>query len=331
VSDEFRRLHANLRIADPRTGPSASTYLFANQKRTLDPFAPSAAGRSVGLQLRRLSRLPASTATAIPSTSRRPGEGNLLKIMQRARACALAILLIAASGVFDENALRAETVAVPDNARPGRYGGWECERGYARDGDACTLISIPSHAYLDASGHRWRCERGYRPANDQCTAVVVPANGYMDDDARNGWRCARGYREAGDKCVRISMPENAYSNESTYGKGWSCDRGYRETPDACIKVNAPANGFLTYRGDDWQCDRGFKRSGDQCVLVTIPAGAYLDSAGTGWKCERGMRVKGTSCIALEIPENAHIDHSGHDWACDEGFRKGSAGCSPEEN
>jgi hypothetical protein len=91
--------------------------------------------------------------------------------------------------------------AVPTNAHAKRYGGWECDRGYRKDGRACVGIEVPLNGYLDSSGRDWSCERGFKQRPESCDAIQVPAHAHLAY-AGSSWRCDPGYRREGKACSR---------------------------------------------------------------------------------------------------------------------------------
>jgi hypothetical protein len=187
---------------------------------------------------------------------------------------------------------------LPDHALPSRYGsGWDCARGFRRVGDACTQITVPANAYLDASGSSWRCDRGYLNVNDRCIVIKVPQNAYLDDVSGKGWRCDRNFRERPDACVPITVPANAHASGASYGQGWDCDRGFRVLGAECAPVAVPANGFLSRSGDQWECERGFRKNDAACVAVQLPANAHLDYSGNSWTCDVGFHTHADTCAA----------------------------------
>jgi hypothetical protein len=198
--------------------------------------------------------------------------------------------------VFASLPVAATPSDLPDHARASRYGnGWDCIRGFRRDGDTCVRIVVPANGYLDASGRSWRCDRGYRNVNESCLAIQLPPNAYLDDGNSKGWRCDRNFREGPDACVRIEVPANAHASGSSYGLGWECDRGFRLVGTACVPVAVPANGFLSRSGDNWECERGFRKDAAACVAVQLPADAHLDYSGNSWTCDDGFHTQGAGC------------------------------------
>jgi hypothetical protein len=147
--------------------------------------------------------------------------------------------------------------------RPGGRG-WECIRGYWREGNRCVQVHVPPHAFLDYFGHDWECERSYRREGDRCVTVHVPSHAFLD-----------------------------YS-----GHDWECERSYRREGGRCVTVHVPSHAFLDYSGHDWECERGYRREGGRCVTVHVPPYAFLDITGHDWGCERGYRQEGGRCVPV---------------------------------
>jgi hypothetical protein len=96
----------------------------------------------------------------------------------RALALTITVLLHFASGAFGQTAR-----PVPENAQASRYGsGWECNRGFRRQDDACFEVKLPDNAFLTHSsyGKGWDCHYGFLEKGDQCLTVQIPANAYLD-------------------------------------------------------------------------------------------------------------------------------------------------------
>ena len=176
----------------------------------------------------------------------------------------------------------------PVNARTNSYGGWQCNRGYRRDGEACVAITVPLNAHLDRYGRGWECDRGHRKDGEVCVAFNIPSNAYLHASG-DRWSCDRGYRRANEACVAIKVPANAYLSDTTYGRGWECDRGFRQVDTVCVTIDVPKNAFLQVSGDRWKCERGFRPNGDLCVPVEIPLNGYLHASGDDWKLNEATR------------------------------------------
>jgi hypothetical protein len=123
---------------------------------------------------------------------------------------------------------------MPPHAHKGFIGGWECDRGYREQGNACVAVVISAHAHLNFLG--------------------------------SGWECDRGFREESDGCVRLDVPPNAHIN--FLGSGWDCDRGFRQAENSCVRFVVPPNASLDFTGNSWQCKQGFKQQGDSCMQMT---------------------------------------------------------------
>ena len=93
-------------------------------------------------------------------------------------------------------------------------------------------VGIPEHASAKRYGSGWECDRGYRVDKDACIAINVPSNGYLTDASYgSGWKCDRGYRADRGACVAFKIPENAHLNYS--GNDWNCNRPYRKQQGGC--------------------------------------------------------------------------------------------------
>jgi hypothetical protein len=83
---------------------------------------------------------------------------------------------------------------LPPHAKWQSWGnGWECQRGYRKEGQHCIEVDIPPHAFLDAFGHDWKCKRRYRRAGERCVPVQVPKHAYLAYSG-HGWTCNDGYQ-----------------------------------------------------------------------------------------------------------------------------------------
>ena len=72
----------------------------------------------------------------------------------------LAILAVMPGDLFAQ----ASPIGIPENAHSKSYGGgWECNRGYRQVNRACSVIKLPTNAYLTDSsyGQGWECSWGY--------------------------------------------------------------------------------------------------------------------------------------------------------------------------
>ena len=186
---------------------------------------------------------------------------------------------------------------MPANAFPtGRsYGtGWDCQHGFREiRGTICEAIAIPANAFLDASGLSWQCDRGYRKQRDGCTLIAVPENAYLNNRGIGaGWECDRGHVAKAGACIPIVIPDNAYATNANFGAAWRCERGFIATGGRCDPITVPDNSFLDDRahGPGWQCDRGFEAQQDRCVAIDLPENAHLDRSGNRWQCDRGFQI-----------------------------------------
>src|SRR5688572_9534185 len=129
-------------------------------------------------------------------------------ILAAAIAMRIAILFVGAPALS-----QTAMASPPANSHPLQYrtGGWDCNRGFVKTGDACVAMKIPPNAYLSSGGSRWDCDRGFMKRSEECVRVSVPANAYFDESSyRDGWACNRGYRRIEKACVAVSVPPNAY-------------------------------------------------------------------------------------------------------------------------
>jgi hypothetical protein len=60
-------------------------------------------------------------------------------------------------------------IEMPENAQLNFFGtGWECKRGYLRQGDVCEEMEIPENARLNSRGTDWLCLPGYVRQDSRC-------------------------------------------------------------------------------------------------------------------------------------------------------------------
>jgi hypothetical protein len=212
----------------------------------------------------------------------------------------LALALVAFITIGSPSFAQSQSSPMPANAQPKSYGdGWECDRGYRRDGDACLAVIVPQNAYATnrTYGRSWECLYGFQEVDDAtCLEVVVPKGGYLDTSGQR-WNCLRGYMKVDDICLEVVVPNNAYLSTDAYGAAWLCNRGYQV-------------------------------EGDTCVAITVPENAYLDDAsyGTGWKCNRGFAESNGGCTEIDLPDNANLNRSGNWWECHSNFRRFKGRC-----
>lgn len=225
------------------------------------------------------------------------------------------------------------TRPIPANAQPKSYGeGWECDRGYRRDGDKCLSVIVPENAYATnrTYGAGWECLHGFQEVDDAaCLEVVVPEGGYLDPSGQR-WRCLRGYIKVDGICLEVVVPDNAYLSADSYGAAWLCNRGYQVEGDTCVAIVVPENAFLNASsyGQPWTCERGYFERDDTCETIVVPENAYFDEAsyGPGWKCNRGFAESDDGCTEIDLPDNAHLDRSGNRWACHRNFQRSRGLC-----
>src|SRR6185503_4980587 len=123
-------------------------------------------------------------------------QGMAMKHVYRRKAPSAVWMLLAIS-TLTPALLNAQSRAqgIPEHATALSYGpGWQCDRGYRKENDACTAIELPAHAYHQtmAAGRGWECRRGYRTVDDDCVLIGVPPHAYLDNMG-DRWKCERGY------------------------------------------------------------------------------------------------------------------------------------------
>lgn len=118
-------------------------------------------------------------------------------------------VLLSASLLFSPSAFGQATPPVPANAEASRYGsGWECNRGFRRQGASCLAVVAPDHAFLtnESYGKGWECHYGFAEKANRCLAVQVPAYAYLDPYYGDRWQCMRGHRRNDTGCEHIRCP-----------------------------------------------------------------------------------------------------------------------------
>jgi hypothetical protein len=63
-------------------------------------------------------------------------------------------------------------------------------------------VVVPEHGYLDSRGSGWQCERGFKRDGAGCVALEIPANSHISY-AGDGWACDNGFRRKADACESI--------------------------------------------------------------------------------------------------------------------------------
>jgi len=125
-------------------------------------------------------------------------------------------------------AVAASTAAPSDTKLPPHAvwqswgSGWECQRGYRKEGERCVEVDVPPHAFLDYFGHAWRCHRGYQQEGDGCVPVRVPEHAHLSYAGRD-WSCNDGYQRVDQTCKplpraklkRTSSPESDLAQLAT--------------------------------------------------------------------------------------------------------------------
>ena len=165
----------------------------------------------------------------------------------KASAELLALAFVTLIAIGSPSFAQSRDAPMPANAQPKSYGeGWECDREYRRDGDACLAIIVPENAYATnrTYGRGWECLHGFQEVDDAaCFEVVVPEGGYLDPSGQR-WSCLRGYMKVDDICIEVVVPDNAYLSADSYGAAWLCNRGYQVEGDTCVAIAVPENAFL---------------------------------------------------------------------------------------
>src|SRR5271154_3362008 len=85
---------------------------------------------------------------------------------------------------------------VPGSIHADPYGrnAWELPRGLPEQADACVAIKVPANAYMSAIGDQRECNPGYLRIGERCTVVRVPADAHPDDQPfAPGRECDRSY------------------------------------------------------------------------------------------------------------------------------------------
>ena len=59
---------------------------------------------------------------------------------------------------------------VPPNATPNYTGGWNCNRGYHRNGQKCDKTNVPANATANYTGG-WNCNLGFKNVGDGCVQM----------------------------------------------------------------------------------------------------------------------------------------------------------------
>jgi hypothetical protein len=111
-------------------------------------------------------------------------------------------------------------VLVPDHALPSgllTQSGWQCERGYLQQGNACVEVKVPANAFLDDMGHDWQCERGFRRQKNACVQIHLPSFAYLDYSG-NAWTCEAGFESAGDRCVPDNLNQSRVAEDDAVEK-----------------------------------------------------------------------------------------------------------------
>ncbi|WP_299961063.1 hypothetical protein [uncultured Roseobacter sp.] len=120
--------------------------------------------------------------------------------MASAELLALAFVTLIAIG--SPSFAQSQSAPMPVNAQPKSYGdGWECDRGYTRDGDACLAIIVSENAYFDDAsyGPGWSCNRGFAESDDGRQEIDLPDNAHLDRSG-NRWECHRNFQRSQGRC-----------------------------------------------------------------------------------------------------------------------------------
>jgi hypothetical protein len=59
---------------------------------------------------------------------------------------------------------------------------------------------VSRYGFLTAWGHDWECQRSYAKSGNACVAVVVPANGHIGFTG-NDWSCNPRFSQRADACT----------------------------------------------------------------------------------------------------------------------------------
>ncbi|MEM8775087.1 MAG: hypothetical protein AAGF53_08635 [Pseudomonadota bacterium] len=189
---------------------------------------------------------------------------------------------------------------------------------------------MSAHATARSFGNGWECDRGYRRDGDACLAIIVPENAYATNRAYgSGWECLHGFQEVDDAtCLEVVVPDGGYLDPSR--QRWNCLSGYMKVDDLCLEIDLPPNTYLAGRGYGaaWLCDRGYEVKGDACIAIAIPENAYFEDAsyGPGWKCYRSFAESDGGCTEIDLPDNAHPHRSGNRRECNKNFQKSKGLC-----
>ncbi len=164
-------------------------------------------------------RLP-RPITAHPLCAQRPAstqsEGNHLAISTpRAGALIALVLLLACQTALSQDGAKA----IPEHARAA-YGGWDCNRGFVKTGDSCTLIEVPAKRVPELIGQQLGLQSRLSEGRERLCG--------HQDLRLTRMRTIPTLDKAGDAtaatavqataCTAVVIPANAYSVDSTYGK-----------------------------------------------------------------------------------------------------------------
>ncbi|MBT5749503.1 MAG: hypothetical protein HOI39_00085, partial [Flavobacteriales bacterium] len=226
---------------------------------------------------------------------------------------------------------------IPPNAHALSGSGWECNSGYARNGNICVKYNSVSSS------------------NSSSASKKIPANAYKSG---NSWKCNSGYyrHKTVDYCYRL--PSNAYALSS---KGWACNSSYTKSDNNCIKYKAnnttnsssakkvivPANAYATGFGNQgWKCNSGFTQSGNKCLRKnTYSSKSKSDDANdkyvadtlegktglgkilswAGLLKDNKSKSKSSTQKKVYIPANATASGASG-WLCNYGYKRSGNSC-----
>lgn len=78
----------------------------------------------------------------------------------------------------------------------------KCNRGYLMVDKFCKVINVPANGYLTKSsyGPGWECERGYQANKNACIPVKLPENSHINFSGNN-WECDKPYQRQNNQCT----------------------------------------------------------------------------------------------------------------------------------
>ena len=86
-----------------------------------------------------------------------------MKFLWVFRAVIICITLVASIAGY------SQSISLPKNAQVNVFNtGWECNRGYQRQGNECSRMSIPANAQVNVFNTGWECNRGFKKVSEEC-------------------------------------------------------------------------------------------------------------------------------------------------------------------